>query len=183
MLLPLAQQKTGWLFFLTGMCGSLPLMITLEQRRFYLVPSLAFFAIALASVIAPGVSRLVEQMDLKGKFYKRLSTIAYVFLLASITVSALSIGKTKRDKDMLHDVYAVGRIIPQRSVIGIPDDQSADYALILYFARHYNITLVGDKNYDQVFFLAPKNANMPDEKTYSEMNIGLSQYRLLKKNK
>lgn len=181
--LPLAQQKTGWLFLLIGICGSLPLMITLEQRRFYLVPSLAFFAIALASVIAPGVSRLVEQIDIKGKFYRRFSTIAFVFLFTAITVSALSIGKTKRDKDMLHDVYAIGKVIPQRSVIGIPDNLSGDYVLILYFARHYNITLVADKNQEQAFFLSPKNANVPDEKMYSEMNITLSQYRLLKKNK
>jgi hypothetical protein len=181
--LPAEATKPSWkiifLFLLIGLSGSLPLMVTLEQRRFYLVPSLPFFAIAFASVIAPGISLMLQQMNITGKFYKVFKKISAGLVAGAIIFSITQIGKTRRDKEMLHDVYAMGKIIPPGSDINMHPSFYDHWSLQLYFTRHYNISLVLNPGQRNLYLILPDTAQ-PDRQKYSEVHLDLKKYRLCK---
>lgn len=173
-----SNQKIILLFFLIGLSGSLPLMITMEQRRFYLVPSLPYFAIALASLVVPGVSMLMQKINTQHKIFKAFRAFSFLSLTTVLIFSGMQLGKTKRDKEMLEDVYAVGKMIPSRTTISMDESLYDNWSLQLYFARHYNITLVPKNKSLHRFLLVSLNATAPDEKKYSEINLGLKKYKL-----
>jgi len=177
------EIKPSWriifLFLLIGLSGSLPLIATLEQRRFYLVPSVPFFAIALASVISPGVSKMIQQININGKFYRTFKIISITLFIGVIIFSAAQIGKTGRDKEMLHDVYAMGNIIPGGTDIGMSPSLGDAWSVQFYFTRHYNITLVANPHRKFLYLIMPE-AEKPDMEKYSEVKLDLKIYRLYK---
>jgi 4-amino-4-deoxy-L-arabinose transferase-like glycosyltransferase len=175
-----SQRQIIILFLLIGISGSLPLMITLEQRRFYLVPSLPYYAIALASWIAPAISSGISRINSKNKYYRGFKFFSLFLLIASLIFSFLGIGKTKRDNDLLHDVYAIGSIVPHEADITIPPAIIPDWSMHLYFDRLYTISLDPDTLRKHPFFLMQKDMVPPDSKMYSEIKSGLKIYRIYK---
>ncbi|HKR04174.1 MAG TPA: glycosyltransferase family 39 protein [Bacteroidia bacterium] len=181
--LPRGATKPSWkiilLFLLIGLSGSLPLMVTLEQRRFYLVPSLPFFAIAFAAVIAPGISLLLQQMHINGKFYTVFKKISAGLVAGAIIFSITQIGNTRRDREMLHDVYAIGKIIPPGSDINMHPSFFDNWSLQLYFTRHFNISLNPNPEMNFLYLILPDTAK-PDLQKYSDVHLDLKKYRLYK---
>jgi|SRR6185436_16122765 len=171
--------KIFWFFLLTGLAGSLPLMVTLEQRRFYLVLSLPFFAIALSSLIAPQVAWMIQQININGNFYKIFKKVSFVLLAGALIFSVTQIGKTRRDKEMLHDVYAMGKVIPGGSDINMHSSFNVNWSLQLYFTRHFNISLVPEEVNQFQYLILPDTAKA-DTMKYSEVHLHLKKYKLFK---
>lgn len=173
------SYKIILLFLLIGLSGSLPLMVTLEQRRFYLVPTLPFFTIAFASVIAPGVSRMIQQINISGKFYIVFKRISIACFAGVLIYSCTQVGKTGRDTEMLHDVYAVGKFISPEKEITMHPSLGDEWSLQLYFTRYYDITLDGNQDNNHLFLIVPDTAK-PDLQKYSEVNLNLKKYKIYK---
>jgi len=132
-------QTIIWLL-LIGFSGSIPLMITLEQRGFYLVTTLPFFALAGAALCANKIGYLVEKINLDGNFYKYVKSITIVILLCSVLFTVSKIGGTKRDQNILSDIYTIGKIVPPRTIITIPYEMRSEYSLVEYFVRNFYIS-------------------------------------------
>ncbi len=129
-------QTILW-FVLMGLAGSMPLMVTLEQRGFYMVTTLSFFAIAISMWIAPRVSSLINRTELNSIGFKRSVRIT-AFLLAGCVVFTLTqIGRAKRDKDLLSDIYLCGKVIPEGEIIGIPTEMFSAWNLQAYCVRYF----------------------------------------------
>jgi hypothetical protein len=96
-------KKLFW-FLLIGLSGSLPLMVTLEQRGFYLVTSFPFFAIAIAMWLAPRITVFINKINVSSSRFRFLKITSIILLLATTVFSLLQIGNTKRDNDLLADV-------------------------------------------------------------------------------
>lgn len=127
-------------FILIGLSGSLPLMVTLEQRGFYLVTTLPFFALAIAMLAAVGLSGAIEKINVEAKGFK-ISTIVIVLLFITSVVYSLSrIGKSKRDVNMLEDVYALGNILPRGTTVSIPAPMCMDFSFKEYMIRYFYIS-------------------------------------------
>lgn len=134
------SYKTPLFFILIGLSGSLPLMITMEQSGFYLIPSLPYFCIAIAVFAAPGIVYLIEKIDLQN-FYFNCFKFASVFLLAgTLLFSFFQIGKTKRDHDMIHDASLIGSVIPKGTILGSTNELWENWALQEYLIRHFYIS-------------------------------------------
>lgn len=128
-----------WLL-LIGLAGSLPLMITLEQRSFYLVTSLPFFALALALFTEPYLATALQQIRTKAKGFRIFSAAAGLLLAAALVFCMLQVGKAKRDGAMLQDVYLFGTIIPHGEVIGLPQEMCYDFNFKEYLVRYFYIS-------------------------------------------
>jgi 4-amino-4-deoxy-L-arabinose transferase-like glycosyltransferase len=139
------------LFLFIGISASIPLIITKEQRGFYLVTSLPYYAIAISIITAPILSRIIEKINLKHVTFKIFKIVTYVILLFSITFSVSKIGGTIRDKDKLHDIYIFGKIIPPGSIVGINPSMWEDWSLQTYMVRHFNISLIGENRKDKKY--------------------------------
>lgn len=165
-------RSNALLFISLGIAGSLPLMVTMEQRGFYLVTALPFYAIGLASLTAASLQKWIDSISLQ-----RIRTFKFItltLLLIGLGLSVLSIGRTKRDQQMLHDVYVIGPRLPVRTTISIPPELYDDWSLHQYFMRHYGLTL--DPHPHHPYYLCLKGTNLPEG--YRRLQLATKKYDL-----
>lgn len=138
---------TFWIF-LIGLSGSLPLMVTLAQRSFYLVTSLPYFAIGIAMLLAPRLTLLISKIKIKSKGFIIFKIVAIVLLMASIIFTGSRLGKSKRDNNVISDIYEMGTIIPHGDIVSFPSDMSGEWGIRYYLLRYFYISLdIKNKNH------------------------------------
>jgi len=131
-----------WLI-LVGLSGALPLLVTLEQRSFYLVTTLPFFSLAVAMWLGPTIAPMIERIKTEKLGFKIFKGITIVLFIGSIVFTALQLGKIKRYKDFLPDVYAFGEIIPKGEIINAVGDLNDNWGLQTCMIRYNYISLYG----------------------------------------
>lgn len=156
-------------FLLIGLSGSLPLMVTLEQRGFYLVTTFPFFSIAISMWLVPRITIFINKINTITSGFKifKISMIA-LFFAASI-FSFSQIGQAKRDKEILSDIFIIGKIIPHGEIIGIHDKMWNDWSLTAYLIRYFYISCDGsDKkhNYYLIRKELPRNKLLDSYDSY-----------------
>ncbi len=174
------QGRLILFFFLTGLSATAPLMLTMVQKGFYLLPGFPFFAIGTGMILAPYLTRFTEKMQTTGKGYRLFRGISILLLCAAITIVTLQAGKTSREKDVLHDVYTIGKLLPDHSVIGINQrDYYVDWELQCYLMRYFSISVDFKPGQPLTYFILDKSLKTEtDLSHYKKMNIGLEKYDL-----
>lgn len=178
----LAENKELFLiFFLTGLCASLPLMLTMVQKGYYLVPSFPYFAIALGILSVPVVSSVLKKSEYKSSGYKIFYPISVIVLTGVLLFTSMQKGKTGRDKDIISDVYEIGRTVPRSSTMSVPLEMYDQYDFILqgYLVRYFDISISPYDEYD--FFLREKTESTFPPDNYKKLLIPLKRYELYKK--
>lgn len=175
------QKKKILLFLLIGLSASLPLIVTLEQRRFYLATSLPYYAIALALLIAPPLQVWFHTLSITAKKFRVFSAFSFLIVTVAIGYAFSFLGQTSRDQDKLHDMYLLGPIISPDKTIRVYSETWDDWGLHNYFVRHYNISLAKDDNNTYDYFLVDKLLNRIPPATYSKLNEATVRYDLYKK--
>ncbi len=142
------EVKTNFIWLLLiGLSGSLPLMITLEQRGFYLVTSMPFFCLAFALLSFNYFTSLLQNTKFSVSISTVLKSISVILFLCSFMYFILSFGKIKRDKELLHDVYLCKTFMQKGEVVGIPGEMWNDWNIQTYMVRHHYISLsMGKEN-------------------------------------
>ena len=163
-------------FILIGLSASVPLILTHVQRNFYLVPSLPYFAMSCALLTVP----LVHYFNKKPweKLKKIVGAVSLCFLLIALAVTAFSIGKTKRDHLLLQDVYQIGQIVPENSVVEVSKTLVENWPLQMYLIRYFNIALTSSTE-EADFYLTEKSVSFKNDKKL--INDNLNYYQLFKK--
>lgn len=172
------DRKVIIFFVLTGLAGSAPLMLTMVQKAFYLLPCFPYFAIATAALIAPYIARFTTKEGPSSTGFNLFKGVSVLLLCGAITAVGVMKGKTGRDRDVLHDVHTVGKIIPRYATVTITRDAFAvDWELQCYLMRYYQIS--GDfKPVKPNTYLIIDKHEQPDRdlSAYTKMNIGLQRY-------
>ena len=150
------QYKLMFWFVLIGLAGSLPLMVTLEQRNFYLVTCLPYFAIAISMLIAPQLTSLIDSLHTNKLGFKITLIICTLLFMASIIFTVSMVGKVKRDADALSDINSFGKILPHGDIISIPSEMMEDWSTRYYLLRYYYLSL-DIYNKDNHYFMIRKN--------------------------
>ena len=135
------NKQTITFFLLIGLAGTLPLMATLEQRGFYIVTALPFFAIVFAIIIAPYVALFTEYLYLNKKVFKFFYVSCVLLLVASVVFSMMQLGKYKRYEALIKDIKLIGTKVSKNTIIDIPTDMANDWSTICYFIRYDDISL------------------------------------------
>jgi 4-amino-4-deoxy-L-arabinose transferase-like glycosyltransferase len=161
-------------FFSVGLTAAAPMVLTLVQRGFYLVPSFPYFAIGFSILITPIVLYFNEEVVAKIRKIEVLRILSIVLIVFAIGFSLLQKGKTYRDKDMLFDVNAIGNAIPKNSAITINQDIANTYILECYFIRYYNISLYVDEPKD--YLMIKKTMDPPDPGIFEKLDIRTELY-------
>ena len=131
-----------FLFFgLLALSAVIPIMVSLKQRTFYILPSLPLFALAFANLLAPSISKLMDYIDANTNRVKRFKLICVIILIAGIIPTVLYFGDLRRQKALLSDVYAIIDVVPAGSTIGICNDMYKSWYLHGYLARNADISL------------------------------------------
>jgi 4-amino-4-deoxy-L-arabinose transferase-like glycosyltransferase len=128
-------------FFVLGMSGIIPLMVTLEQRGFYLVTGLPFVVIALALPLTAAAERLTQLVTERMIASRILNSLAVLTITGTLTAAILLAGTPKRDKDMLHDVRIIGTIVPKGSIISTDPVSASNWSLLGYLNRYHDVSV------------------------------------------
>jgi len=166
-------------FILVGLSASAPLILTLVQKGFYFVPSLPFFAIGFAIFITPVVRDLTERIEAHRKKYNALSLLASLLFIGTITFALMQIGKTRTDKELLHDVYLIGQVVPKQTTVSIPREMWNDWSLQCYLMRYFNISVEPDnqRNYC-ILDTTPRRMKTDTYSDYKKVNLRTLKYAL-----
>lgn len=156
-------------FLLIGLSASLPLMVTLEQRNFYLVTSLPFFAIAIAMFSGNRISSLINKIKTNSAGFKITTTICAMLVIATFIYTFTRIGKCKRDEDSISDIYKLGKIIPHGEIISVPLAMYEDWNTRYYLLRYFYINLGSFQDENKYFLIRkdlPQNLVPPIYENY-----------------
>ena len=177
---PMKEQiNNSLLFFSLSLCGILPIMLSLKQSGYYIVPAYPFLAIAFALPFQPFVKGLMEKINSSSKSFLVFKIISYFLLISVFLFSFSQKGKIGRDKKELQLVFECGKYIPENTTISIDDETYITWKLHAYFARYKNISLDSDNS--QLFYL--HNQNLPFSHLHDEYIhlIEIDNFVLLKK--
>ena len=162
---------------LIGCCGSLPLMLTLVQKGFYLSHSLPFFAIGFALIIAPGLAALIDRINTDRQSFKIFKIISVIVFLATMTFSFSQKGNFSRNEDLLYDVYLIGKTLPHHSTINIDKSMWNEWGLQCYLIRHFNISVDPSENYHD-YYLIRKTLGLSPGNNYEKIPLTTRVYNL-----
>lgn len=174
--------KTALFFLLTGLSATAPLMLTMVQKAFYLLPGFPFFALGISMIMAPYVNRFIAGMPATGTGYKIFKGVSIFLLCGAIVFVALQKGKTSREKEVLHDVYMIGKIVPPHTAISItPRYFYIDWELQCYLMRYFYISIDSKPGTPNAYFIMDRSLPTDfDLSHYKKMDIGLQKYDLYK---
>lgn len=136
--LSLSKEFIFWMAI--GLSASLPMLINPKQLGFYIVPSMLYYSLGIASLVLPFYQQLC-----KDNLYTQLSKmLKRVVLFCTLICFAFMIKNYKsisRDKDILHDTFAIGKIVPKHSQIWLSGSLYKYWNLHGYFYRYFYIDL------------------------------------------
>lgn len=160
-------------FAALGFCGTLPLLVTHEQRGFYLVTALPFFAIAIGLLSGNALAQRLAHF----RMHRWLRYGSLVLLTGVLVTTVCLAGKPRRDADMLHDVDLIGKTVGHDAVVSVPADVYKTWGLQAYFARFYNIALTPEPGRAYVLIDA-KAAKDSVPEGYALVPLPTHSYRL-----
>ena len=102
------DKKAVVFWVLVGASASLPVMISLKQFSYYVVPAYPFFALALAMVIKAFWEQLQSAEGAENQWRKVVRPLALLVMLSAVILGVSCIGKS-RDTALLADVAAIGK--------------------------------------------------------------------------
>jgi hypothetical protein len=169
--------KKALFLLLVGLSASLPLMVSMKQSGFYVIPAYPWFALAFAFLCLPQIQLLFSKLPQKGSWLKIMNIAGILLLAGVLAYNVTQINKPGRDTEKLSDIRAIAKVVPENSTINISQEIYPDWALHGYFERYHHISLnVGTMPHE--YYLAyPDDAAGP-VKQYSEMKLDLKLFRL-----
>lgn len=173
------NKKWFFIFLLTGLSASLPLMFTGVQKGFYLVPAFPFFAIAASVLTVRSVIKIMGKLNDYKNFSIIIRMFALCLLVTTVSFTFVMAGIPKRDKDMLHDVYLMGNIIPSGSNVLVKDNLYEEWNFQFYLNRYFGIYTDPDFKNQDYFVCLKSSVNSSSD--YIKADLPLIRYNLYRK--
>lgn len=169
-------------FLFLGLTGVIPIMISMKQSGFYIIPAYPFFAISTGILVYPLIDSLFNKMNYESKWFLIFKWIGYSFFFLGFMLSLYFYNHFSRDNSKIKDTYIILAELPQGSVININPDMFDDWNLHAYFARLKNVSLDADLSNKRGFLLI-KNENYSDtlNSNYNIIKLNTINYKLFKK--
>jgi len=89
----------------------------------------------------------------------------------------LQVGKSSRDKELLADIKVIRSVVPDYSIISIPQKMMQDsWSLQCYCMRYANISIAN--NHTTNFYLVDKNDRPDNPEGYKKADLTTVRYDL-----
>jgi hypothetical protein len=159
------NNRVAWWLVFISLSGAIPLALTLEQRGFYIAPSIPF--IVLAFVFTCKRYFFVFFVRLRRK-KTLLSIFTCSLMIVSILFFILFKNDCKRDEDMLKDVSLIKKVVPYGETIGFDKSMWNMFSLRSYLNKaNNNDCLVSDTT---LFFVLNKDNKILPPNGYKKLN-------------
>lgn len=123
-------------FFLMGIAASLPIMLSVKQRSFYLISSLPFYILSLSLFILPYYIQATDKLKAGQKAMRKFFVIAFVATLIVCFYLGNKVGKVGRDHQLIEELEYISNQFPKDQVFGICPDSDKDYLFLAYLQRN-----------------------------------------------
>ncbi|MFC1546215.1 ArnT family glycosyltransferase [bacterium] len=163
-------------FFLVGVSSSFPIMISMEQSSFYLVPSLPYYIIAFSIIVLGAVKYLYNSINEHSSYYKIFKKISIALLMAGLLYPLFVIGKIKRDHYILDDIYILKPYMPNNIYLGVSQSLTDNWGLHAYMYRIFYNKL-DDQTKDIKYYFLIKD-DMPLNKNAVKVNAPTKNFDL-----
>ena len=168
------NSKVAVLFLIIGLSASLPLIISLKQRSYYLLPSIPFFILGISTLLVDYL-RIFTKIKIKPWLW----AIPISIFLVSLALSVENSNKPIRDNKLISDVLIIGKEIGKNQVVSVPQILSENWGLHAYLYRFFYLSIeVGEEN---DFLIMPRQSNLI--KGYNQIPLKLEKFQLYKKIK
>lgn len=169
-------------FFALGLSGVLPIIISTKQSGFYILATLPFFSIAIATLIVHRLSVLVSKIKFLGMGYRIFKIASVVLVIAAIAISSTQVNKIGRDKNKLQDVYSLSELLPEHSTISIQKSLWTDWSLHGYLQRYGKISIDSNPEHSYKYMLIKKGYTGENVAMWKFVSIDLNLYDLYEKD-
>jgi len=142
-----------WFFLLLGFCGSLPIMLTMVQKGFYFMPSLAFFALGFGLLILRFFQ--TTRISTDTLLYKGFCIFTVVLALVSVVVCARLAGTYSRDEALLKEVDELAIILKKETAINCNMEAYFAWNYHFYLQRYHHIYVDPTKTYRKFLLVKP----------------------------
>jgi len=126
-----SRNSFAWL--LIAFSASIPLLLSPRHFSQYIVPSLPFYALFLASIVGD------VTFQWRANHLKILKASAAFMLTGLLVSSWLDFGKINNDFEEFHDLPRIMEVVPPATTIGICVSSDSIYRLLLYLSRYHSI--------------------------------------------
>ena len=140
------RTRIAIFFLLIGLSASLPVMVSIKQRSFYLVPSLPYYVISFALFTYPYLTALIKRYTLPVRIYLFFKIALIVAALAGVPYLLKNVGTAGREQELVHDIKIISSIIPEADTVGICPDMIKDFPFLAYAERYHQIFVIQHKN-------------------------------------
>ena len=166
--------RTVIFLLIIGFSGSLPLMVTLEQRAFYLTTTLPYFVLAISFFAVPFVQTWQNKTLIRN--YSLINYLLTGLILISAIFVVWKAGEPKRDRDLLADLYTIREHVPRRMAVTTSEALSMNWAYKNYFMRYCYINF-DPVNQQKYLLMEGTNAQTTDT-CYRDLKLPLKKFTL-----
>lgn len=144
----IGNSKRAVFFLLIGVAASLPIMLSVKQRSFYLIPSLPFYVLALSTLLYPYYHVLTERLSVGNNGIKYFKISASVIAVGLCVYLGSKVGQVGRDHQLISNMKYLQQQFPKGQVLGICAEGDKDYEFLAYLQRYNRMEV------DPVFYCA-----------------------------
>lgn len=142
------NNKRALFFLLIGVAASAPIMLSVKQRSFYLIPSLPFYVLALTTLLYPYYYAITERLSVGNKGIKYFKISASVIAVGLCVYLGSKVGQVGRDHQLISNMKYLQQQFPKGQVFGICAEGDKDYEFLAYLQRYNRMEV------DPVFYCA-----------------------------
>jgi len=168
------------LSFGIGLSATLPIMLSLKQASYYVIPAMPWFAISMTLLISESLSKVFRKMEENPK-----KLIIPMVVMSGITLSGLGVSLSqmgsinKRDFQIQTDAYTIGKIIPTHQVIGMRSSEF-ERSFIGYMQRHFYIGIDTTASNRHNYMIVEKILDTTEFVQYNTLSVSTLKFNLYK---
>lgn len=176
-LMLIASNRNFLFLLLVAASASIPLIISMKQRKYYLIPSIPFYALSFSFLLTDYVDKMVRTM--KESVLKTIRIISYLMFLTTIFLALVKYNDFSRDREQLEDIYKIAEILPPGTIIGSDSTLCADWGLAAYLNRVGYISFDCSNNHQYIIQGSSQHAF--DKAIFMPLDLKLKKYSLLRR--
>ena len=142
------QWKQVYFFILVGLSASVPIMLSPKQSGYYVVPSIPYFALGIALILAPIIQQLIAKRDVHSKGWKTFQWVSITICLAAFVFVFVRPVKYARHQERIVAAETFSPHLPKGTTIGVCPSIRGDYPMHSYMYRVNYVSLDANEGYN-----------------------------------
>ncbi|WNJ17911.1 glycosyltransferase family 39 protein [Pontibacter sp. G13] len=180
---PEGSLKWAWVMLGIGLAGTLPIIISMKQRGFYLVPTFPFFAISASLIMVPYAAAIVKWLSLRKLGLRIFQAISVAMILTGIGISIHAAGDYGRDKDRLRNIDTILEVLPYETIVRVPKWLYQTNDIHGYFHRYDRVSLSPEEGFYPEYAIVGKGNRPEFLRFYDRVELETTHYDLWKRQR